>query len=94
MTTCMICGKGPLDGTSLYRQNPKGEAGIWACMAHSQQPAAPEVNKLVAVVERDQLRKCGHALGSSRWCPDCEMDQPTNEREQLAMRRVHAAHLH
>lgn len=76
MTTCMICGKGPRDGTSLFRQNPKGEAGIWACMAHSQQAAAPEVNKLVAVIERDA------------------MDQPTNEREQAAMRRGHAADLH
>lgn len=55
MATCMICGKGPHHGTTLFRQNPKGEAGIWACMAHSQQIAAPEVNKLVAVIERDAM---------------------------------------
>lgn len=32
---CYVCGKAPWDGVNLYRQNPKGGVGVWACAAHS-----------------------------------------------------------
>jgi hypothetical protein len=29
--SCEVCGKGAIDGVTLYRVNPKGRAGIWRC---------------------------------------------------------------
>lgn len=43
---CEICGKGPSDGTNLFRQNPKGETGIWRCAAHSK-PVEDDLVKIV-----------------------------------------------
>jgi len=31
---CEICGKGPMDGVTVYRANEKGVAGIWRCAKH------------------------------------------------------------
>lgn len=31
---CEICGKGPQDGTTIYRANEKGVKGIWRCARH------------------------------------------------------------
>lgn len=54
---CMICGLGPGDGVSLFRQNPKGEAGIWACWAHRREPVADEVDSIVAMLEKAGAQK-------------------------------------
>jgi len=43
---CHVCGKSPSSGTTLYRQNPKGQEGVWACAAHSK----PVDDKLVRIV--------------------------------------------
>jgi hypothetical protein len=48
---CMVCGKGMADGVSLFRQNPKGEAGIWACRAHRRDVPDPTVERIVNAVE-------------------------------------------
>lgn len=48
---CHVCGKTPQEGTNLYRQNAKGEKGVWACAAHSK----PVDDKLVNIVA--QLQK-------------------------------------
>lgn len=45
---CEICGKGPQDGVTVFRQNPKGEKGIWHCAEHN---AAKVDSEVVAVVE-------------------------------------------
>lgn len=34
MITCEICGRGPADGTTVYRANEKGVPGIWRCADH------------------------------------------------------------
>jgi hypothetical protein len=31
---CYLCHRGPNTGHALFRINPKGEAGIWACETH------------------------------------------------------------
>lgn len=36
MINCEVCNKGLRDGVSVYRQNPKGETGIWRCLAHTK----------------------------------------------------------
>ena len=48
---CEVCGRGPMDGVTVYRVNPKGEAGVWACKDHRLLPADPEVQELVDVLE-------------------------------------------
>ena len=49
---CMVCGKGMPEGVSLYRQNPKGEIGVWACEEHRREKVDPEVEGIVSVIER------------------------------------------
>lgn len=48
---CMVCGRGMADGVSLFRQNPKGEAGIWACREHRREAVDPTVESIVGAVE-------------------------------------------
>ena len=48
---CEICGKGVLDGVTLYRQNELGVKGIWRCTEHNQQPVDKEVQELVDIIE-------------------------------------------
>lgn len=43
---CFKCGQKPSEGINLYRQNPKGVPGIFACAAHSR----PVDDKLVQIV--------------------------------------------
>jgi uncharacterized cupin superfamily protein len=44
---CHVCGKSASAGTNLYRQNPKGQPGVWACAAHSK-PVEDELVRIVA----------------------------------------------
>ena len=50
---CEICGKSPSNGTTaLFRQNAKGEIGIWRCEEHNRKQADHEVAQLVAELQR------------------------------------------
>lgn len=49
---CHVCGK---VGT-LFRQNPKGEAAIWACDEHDKKQD-PEVKEIVGLIEYAQTEK-------------------------------------
>ena len=31
---CDICGRGPEQGVTVFRANPKGQIGIWRCKDH------------------------------------------------------------
>ncbi len=55
--TCEVCGDGPKQGITLYRQNEKGVPGIWRCIIHTQQPVDPIVGNIVTVIERDNRDK-------------------------------------
>lgn len=44
---CDVCGKTPAQGVTLIRQNPKGEKGVWLCLAHNVSPIDPEVANVV-----------------------------------------------
>jgi hypothetical protein len=44
---CHVCHKTPSDGTNLYRQNAKGQPGVWACAAHSK-PVDDELVRILA----------------------------------------------
>jgi hypothetical protein len=48
---CFVCGKAPWDGFNLYRQNAKGEIGIWACAAHGK-PVDDELVHIVAQLQK------------------------------------------
>lgn len=48
---CEICGKGISDGTSLYRQNEKGQPGVWRCRVHVTAPVDPIVEEVVEAIE-------------------------------------------
>jgi hypothetical protein len=39
MISCEICGRGPANGTTVYRANEKGVPGIWRCAAHVNERA-------------------------------------------------------
>lgn len=47
---CIHCEKGPADGVALFRQNPKGETGIWACEEHNKQPLDPLVKDITDAI--------------------------------------------
>ena len=47
---CLICRKGPNDNVPIYRVNPKGQKGIWACKRHISQTDAPPIDSDVAII--------------------------------------------
>lgn len=58
---CHICGKSPAQGHNLYRQNPKGQPGVFACAQHSK-PVDDELVRVVAAIQqtpKDDLRAIG-----------------------------------
>lgn len=48
---CHVCGKAPWDGINMYRQNPKGGVGVWACAAHST-PVDDTLVNIVAALQK------------------------------------------
>jgi hypothetical protein len=50
---CRICGKGPMDGVTLFRANEKGVIGIWECAIHHFAPVPDDVADIVTVIEQD-----------------------------------------
>jgi hypothetical protein len=49
---CEFCGKGPADGTSVFRVNRKGEKGIWRCRPHLDKQPDPETSRVVEILEK------------------------------------------
>lgn len=51
---CEVCEKGPADGKTLYRVNPKGVPGIWRCpdcLTNAQaERLDPETVRLASIV--------------------------------------------
>lgn len=54
---CDICGKGPLDGFTIFRVNEYGVPGIWRCREHMNKPIDPEDDRLARIIEEDNERK-------------------------------------
>jgi len=50
---CEICGRGPKDGISVYRQNATGERGRWRCQEHNRVAIDPDVKRLVGILEKE-----------------------------------------
>ena len=48
---CEVCGLGPVEGVTVYRQNVRGEVGRWRCREHNDVAVEPEVERLVSVIE-------------------------------------------
>jgi len=48
---CEICYKGIGDGVALFRQNAKGQIGIWRCTACNKKRIAPDVLEIVQAVQ-------------------------------------------
>lgn len=48
---CYVCKKTPAQGTNLYRQNKKGEKGIWACSQHSK-PVDGQLTQIVGYLQK------------------------------------------
>lgn len=57
MIKCEICGATPFSdgGTSLHRQNPKGEIGVWRCSDCNFKPVDPAVQEILDVLEDDRI---------------------------------------
>lgn len=53
---CEVCGQGPINGVSVFRQNPKGEKGRWRCEAHLEKQPDPGVRELVSILESKQVK--------------------------------------
>lgn len=57
MSKCEVCGLGPPeDVIAVYRQNPKGQKGVWRCERHNQAPIDPDVREIVQIIEKDNAR--------------------------------------
>lgn len=59
---CIVCGRGMQEGVSLFRQNPEGEEGVWACSQHNTGPVDPEVAAITAIIERANECRCPASL--------------------------------
>lgn len=57
---CEICNKGPREGVTVYRVNPKGVPGIWRCPAHLTNAQAERIDStvitVVTAIERRESR--------------------------------------
>ncbi len=51
---CSVCGKGPKEGVTVYRQNPKGEKGIWACEEHAVRKPDSPLMDLIKTLENQK----------------------------------------
>jgi len=49
---CEICKRKPSDGVSLFRQNPKGEIGIWRCYECNTETISPDVLEIIQTLEK------------------------------------------
>lgn len=45
---CYVCGK---FGVTLYRQNEKGQKGVWACDEHNFKKVEPIVEEIIKILE-------------------------------------------
>ena len=57
--SCEICGRSPREGFSVFRQNAKGQPGIWRCGEHNATEVDEVVDLLVEAIEErnEKLRK-------------------------------------
>lgn len=51
MINCEVCGQGPQQGITVYRQNEKGIKGQWRCAEHSKVIPDPVVEEVVKAIE-------------------------------------------
>lgn len=55
---CQICGNGPRNGHAIFRTNPVGEIGKWACEEHFKnfdtRPIDPFVKSIVDTIQKAQ----------------------------------------
>lgn len=49
---CEVCGQGIVDGVALYRNNPKGEEGVWRCEFHVDQQPDDSVLEITRAIEQ------------------------------------------
>jgi hypothetical protein len=61
---CMVCGDDAMIGVPLFRQNAKGEPGIWACKEHSRAPIDPGVEQITSCIARYKGPRSVHPKGS------------------------------
>ena len=45
---CYVCGR---FGVTLYRQNAKGQKGVWVCAEHNYKKVDPIVGEIVKILE-------------------------------------------
>lgn len=50
---CEICGLGPEEGVTVFRQNPLGEVGVWRCREDNEVAVDPGVRDLVEVIKSE-----------------------------------------
>lgn len=96
MSKCHVCGKGPLSSppVTVYRQNPKGEAGVWACREHNTQPIEPEVEQVVDAIESDMDGFPIHPEPRAAYAePDEEPEGTYNRSEYGSWFHRHGAHI-
>jgi hypothetical protein len=52
MVECEVCGRGPQQGTAVFRQNEKGVPGIWRCAVHNKAPISAEVKEITDIIQQ------------------------------------------
>lgn len=53
---CHVCGKHPGMGVSVFRQNAKGQPGVWACEEHDKRQDAITHDTVAKIEARDPGR--------------------------------------
>ncbi len=60
---CEVCDKGPQEGVTIYRVNPKGVKGIWRCPLHLTNDQAEKIDSTVITICTAVERR--HAKGGA-----------------------------
>lgn len=51
--SCVVCGRSDV---ALFRINPKGEKGIFACREHKLSPPDPVVEDIATIIQRANVK--------------------------------------
>jgi hypothetical protein len=60
---CEVCGRGPADGTTIYRTTPKGQAPHWRCERHLDPSRHPAPDKGTMEIARMFENDSRHTAG-------------------------------
>ena len=96
---CQVCKRGPHEGVTLFRLNPKGVEGVWACREHmpsgDTELVLKNANVVIQATEPQQCDLCGtiaelrpYGPNGENICHPCGMKNETAMKMQFKRRML------